>query len=1045
MSATRIIAGFVLVVALCGCGGGGGGGPEQSDPGLLAGDAQTKALAQLPSVAPLRASPGDIAAGGELLTRLSVVLKLDATVDDVNAAARAVGATAFALARPNSPFITMVVPRQADARALDTLAAQLRGRAGILHAAAARQLRAQELPNAGGQTADVSEVDYLLATRFPPAWNARHAAEVNCSTGKVTLIVPDFYFGSPSAFASQTEGAVTFDGLPLEPLASQVGDSHGYEVVGTLTAKFDALLSHGANPLPSCLQIHTVDASGLDAAQLIDQLAAVIAAEAGPVIVGSSVGYRVSDSGLLCPNGCLDLPDDFAANARQFVAESFLDGIHWASFAMQPSFADRVLIVQAAGNEAALQPGLSYPGFSDARLNSPIAIGSVLANLEAIVNDTTRWAPPGLPSLVLDAGVVQTLKDLRDALMPATPTARNLAIVGSATNQPLLADLQRSSFSNVGADLFAVGEGVSLIDLLVKDGTSYSAPQVAGLASMLWLLDADLRAQPVEQTLALIRATSASNARLGGVIDAYAAVLAIDARRQRLDVRKTLLDVNGDGVFDHLDLAAFMQAYAVEPTGRDYSRFDLNGDGATGGIGIDRFALEPRAVGAPPTGNVTVKIEGYEIDMNQAALSDLQILCYYAYASGAGGAPLLYDSRAEAISERTRILGPDRCVHARLSMQLPAQISVATTMNVNVAVPAAQGQFAPAPDVLVELTSTCATVNPASGRTDANGAISTVVTPSAGCTTAQVQAVARADVGTAPLAQQVVSTAVAGPAQSTFAAVSIDQASGVAGELRAGFAVLDAAGSIVNQMQFTAPVSNLANFMARVETTLAGGTEIGSLSISLRDPGLAPIRLDLPGVPVGQLGITVTCGSNVSLTVGDVVPNPSNPFSQGTIGIGGCGTVTVKAGKAVSVAVAPASSLDATVTAGDISNGIFAGQNSVVTSSRLAFTVGTTRFLSINNTTDSTISIQGSVSGGLGLFNNQNLILGSTLDSPGLSFDLSVDRNSFAGPSLSRLQVGSMRNLTLTNNVGFSNADAQAFATGHSVTGTTTIVNNRAN
>jgi hypothetical protein len=41
------------------------------------------------------------------------------------------------------------------------------------------------------------------------------------------------------------------------------------------------------------------------------------------------------------------------------------------------------------------------------------------------------------------------------------------------------------------------------------------------------------------------------------------------------------------------------------------------------------------------------------------------------------------------------------------------------------------------------------------------------------------------------------------------------------------------------------------------------------------------------------------------------------------------------------------------------------------------------------------------------------------------------------------LQVGSIRNLTISNNFGFSNADARSFADAHTISGTTSIFNNR--
>jgi len=50
---------------------------------------------------------------------------------------------------------------------------------------------------------------------------------------------------------------------------------------------------------------------------------------------------------------------------------------------------------------------------------------------------------------------------------------------------------------------------------------------------------------------------------------------------------------------------------------------------------------------------------------------------------------------------------------------------------------------------------------------------------------------------------------------------------------------------------------------------------------------------------------------------------------------------------------------------------------------------------------------------------------------------------TFAAPALSQIQVPSMENLTITNNVGFSNADARNFANARTVRGTTTITNNR--
>ena len=86
---------FLLAGLLTACGGGGGGGAGDAPSAtpLLSGNGADRALAALPNVSPTRAAREDIE-NGVLLSRISVVLKLDATVADVNAAAQAVGAPA---------------------------------------------------------------------------------------------------------------------------------------------------------------------------------------------------------------------------------------------------------------------------------------------------------------------------------------------------------------------------------------------------------------------------------------------------------------------------------------------------------------------------------------------------------------------------------------------------------------------------------------------------------------------------------------------------------------------------------------------------------------------------------------------------------------------------------------------------------------------------------------------------------------------------------------------------------------------------------------
>lgn len=107
------------------------------------------------------------------------------------------------------------------------------------------------------------------------------------------------------------------------------------------------------------------------------------------------------------------------------------------------------------------------------------------------------------------------------------------------------------------------------------------------------------------------------NTRAGDVVDAYRAVLDLDAGNNAMPLRRRLLDVAGskgadasgakpDGKFDEKDIEAFTNAFrdaeagALLDSAPDRSRFDLNGDGYTGGQGKASFDLD--AQGRPGSG-----------------------------------------------------------------------------------------------------------------------------------------------------------------------------------------------------------------------------------------------------------------------------------------------------------------------------------------------------------------------------------------------------------------------------------------------------------
>ena len=128
------------------------------------------------------------------------------------------------------------------------------------------------------------------------------------------------------------------------------------------------------------------------------------------------------------------------------------------------------------------------------------------------------------------------------------------------------------------------------------------------------------------------------------VIDAYDALLAADSedalgangRPALAPVRVGILDIadatgaaGSNGRFDDKDLARWLAKLQVLPAPLDYSRFDLNGDGHTGGDTRERLDLD---LDGMFESQVSQDIEGDSIDFDENALSDMRVLCYYAYS-----------------------------------------------------------------------------------------------------------------------------------------------------------------------------------------------------------------------------------------------------------------------------------------------------------------------------------------------------------------------------------------------------------------------------
>ena len=127
------------------------------------------------------------------------------------------------------------------------------------------------------------------------------------------------------------------------------------------------------------------------------------------------------------------------------------------------------------------------------------------------------------------------------------------------------------------------------------------------------------------------------------------------------------MDVNNDTTFNELDIEEFLARFLDPATSQplqagtpDWSRYDLNGDGTTGGSATTKFDLDrvgSTRHGAAAYSVVAQRVGDEDIDFNENDLADVDIMCYYAYSG------LFEESDADV---RTELLG-DVCTEAQIA------------------------------------------------------------------------------------------------------------------------------------------------------------------------------------------------------------------------------------------------------------------------------------------------------------------------------------------------------------------------------------------
>jgi len=611
-SALAVTILVALVIGACGDTPTNPGTPDDPVVGdtLLIGDPGTSAITAIGDKAPTAAPEDDVTETFLVRSRLSAVVHPAATVAQVNQALLAHGARISSSVAGN-PFVVLSIAPAANEAAVRAVAAALMGTPAFLLATPefTGQSKAMVLPASGD-----SGVSHLTPGRYPAAWNVQSLAET-----RVRALVPDWY--------DRLTPIPAVTPLRFPTVASMVrtrGNNHGFHVAGILAADHDASPFTGAFPRADRIDVDGLSMGGLGWSERYIAIRNAFP-PTGNFVLSTSMGYKTGP---------------------QNDAEAFKyarDALQWRLLVWREL--DRFLHLTAASNEGNLPglPGqaLSSSAFNLARFQPDLKTYvdglSVPAEDKAAFTVLWNWAATNAPLVV-----------------EASP---NLVSVGSS-NRIGTESLFDDWGSSRGSDIRAVGEEV-FGPCVVADrdlatdpdrcngtrarysGTSMATPTAAGLAAYLWSLDPTLT--PVAIRAILQKAFDFAWTQ--GVLDAYLAVQLLDGGLADARVRRALLDVatadapqGADGRFDQYDIEAFLQAFSIHESARrtagrpdstDHSRHDLNGDGLTG----DTLRFAPFDLDADGIlGGATRVIEGFERTFDEARVTDLDILCFYAYS-----------------------------------------------------------------------------------------------------------------------------------------------------------------------------------------------------------------------------------------------------------------------------------------------------------------------------------------------------------------------------------------------------------------------------